>query len=345
MTANDTRFEMLKTWLHEQLPLSQLTLKPASADASFRRYFRVWAEDPHSTPASAPDSIPGKTTYIAMDAPPENEDCQPFIQVAQLLQAHHINVPKLYAQDLEQGFLLLSDLGEIQYLSRLNNDSADKLYADALTALHQIQTQVPHTQQPEYDRALLSQEMQLFIDWFLLKHLGLTLSQQAQTVLADTFALLTDSALEQPKVFVHRDYHSRNLMVTAQNNPGILDFQDAMSGPVSYDLVSLMRDCYISWPEHQIEHWLKQYYAELKNTLPLPAYSIFKRWFDWMGIQRHLKATGIFARLNYRDNKPGYLQDIPRVMHYVFNISQQYPELQAFHQLLKTLSIKEKLQS
>jgi aminoglycoside/choline kinase family phosphotransferase len=207
-----------------------------------------------------------------------------------------------------------------------------------------MQAQVPASDLPPYDDKLLRFEMSLFVDWFLLQHLKLKLSPEHEQVIDYTFGMLTASALEQPRVFVHRDYHSRNLMVTTENNPGILDFQDAMHGPVTYDLVSLLRDCYIAWPKVQVEQWLAEHYDLLTGAgLIQASLPQFRQWFDWMGMQRHLKAIGIFSRLRYRDRKPGYIQDIPRTINYVFEVSEQYPELQAFRELLDRLLIRERL--
>lgn len=325
----DDRLQLLKKWLASHLDPKGLVVKRASEDASFRRYFRVWS---------------GDTTYIAMDAPPENENCVPFINVAQRLESHGLNAPHIFQQDTVQGFLLLSDLGSTPYLSKLDAKTVNGLYGDALAALLKMQARVPADDLPPYDDRLLRFEMSLFVDWFLLQHLKLKLSPEHEKVIADTFGLLAASALEQPRVFVHRDYHSRNLMVTTENNPGILDFQDAMHGPVTYDLVSLLRDCYIAWPKVQIEQWLAQHYDDLTRAgLIQASLPHFRQWFDWMGMQRHLKAIGIFSRLNYRDRKPGYIKDIPRTINYVFEVCDQYPELQAFSEMLDRLLVRERL--
>ena len=318
---SDPRLEQLISWLSAQLDNWRLVLKPASTDASFRRYFRVWCHG---------------ATYIAMDAPPERENSLPFVNVARLLKRHGLLVPTIYDYDLQRGFMLLSDLGEQTYLAQLDNDSADKLYSVALDALVRMQIQVPCETLPEYSANLLNQELQLFTDWFLQRHLHMNLGAALQQTLQDTYHLLVDNALQQPVTFVHRDYHSRNLMVTDSDQPGILDFQDAVSGPITYDAVSLLRDCYIAWPEDRITVWLENYYQQLKLSNAVQAdWPQFQHWFDWMGIQRHLKAIGIFARLHHRDNKSGYLNDIPRTLNYVFAVSQRYPELNAFSRLIK----------
>jgi hypothetical protein len=323
------RLAELKHWLGQIVGSRDFTVQPASEDASFRRYFRVKV---------------GDESYIVMDAPPTLEDCRDFVKIAKLLESHGLHVPHIFNADLTQGFLLLSDLGDTLYLSRLNRNSVDTLYGDALDALLSIQTCTPHTELPPYDATLLDREMALFRDWFLLTHLQLTLDTDAESIITETFTQLRASALVQPQVFVHRDYHSRNLMVTDINNPGILDFQDAVSGPISYDLVSLLRDCYIAWPDSQIDRWVTDYHARLLTHKLIDAdYPLFKKWFDWMGMQRHLKAIGIFSRLKHRDGKNGYLKDIPRTLDYVLAVCTHYPELGAFGELLHRLRIRESL--
>jgi len=308
----------MEQWLEQTLGLSASTLTPASSDASFRSYYRLQLNN---------------GSRIVMDAPPEQENSRPFVRIAQMLQATGLNVPDVLIADLEQGFLLLSDLGSEQYLSALNEHSADRLYGDAMGALITLQACGPgEGELPPYDAALLQQEMQLFIDWYLQRHLGLSLDAGEQSLFDDLFARLTDSALAQPQVAVHRDYHSRNLMVAA-HNPGILDFQDAVHGPVTYDLVSLLRDCYIDWPRERVEGWALGY-QELaidSGILRQRNEETFLRWFDWMGMQRHLKAVGIFARLAQRDGKPAYLADIPRTLNYLREVSGRYSELGNFH--------------
>ncbi len=299
-------------------------LQPASNDASFRRYLR--------------GDVDG-VSRIVMDAPPENEDCGPFVAIGRALCGIDLNVPEILEEDLENGFLLLSDLGDRQYLNELNEDTVEQLYADAMGALMVLQAKGPGSESiPSYDKALLTQEMELFREWFLQKHLEFELDDATNQLLDQTFELLAHSALEQPKVCVHRDYHSRNLMLTEQNNPGILDFQDAVYGPVTYDLVSLLRDCYIAWPREQVEAWVKGYRTQAVASNVIDENEVsehqFLRWFDLMGIQRHLKAIGIFARLNHRDGKSGYLGDIPRTLTYVEEVSGRYPELKDFHDFI-----------
>jgi aminoglycoside/choline kinase family phosphotransferase len=309
------RIENLKNWLASEFGLTDFQLKPASGDASFRRYFRITLND--------------GSTRVVMDAPPEKEDCGPFIRMARTLEGLGIQVPHIYGENLEQGYLLLSDLGDTLYLDALDEHTVERLYTDALSALTVIQTGGPKKELPPYDRELLLGEMELFREWLLGRQLTLSLDSSEQKMLDGTFFFLADVALEQPRVCVHRDYHSRNLMVTDSDNPGVLDFQDAVIGPVTYDLVSLLRDCYIRWPREQVEKWAMQYYrlAVESGVLSEGHEKRFLRWFDLMGVQRHLKAAGIFARLNRRDGKPGYLQDIPRTLGYIVEVAADYPEL------------------
>ncbi|HEB63041.1 MAG TPA: aminoglycoside phosphotransferase [Gammaproteobacteria bacterium] len=316
----DHRLKAIQQWLLNEVKLSKFDLKPASSDASFRRYFRV-------------DT--GTETFIVMDAPPEKEDCQPFVDIAKVLGQAGLNTPRIIAQDLEQGFLLLSDLGSRLFLDELNDDSVELLYGDALNSLQKLQ-KIPHNSLPlpNYSADLLQQEMMLFHDWFLKQHLAIELSKEERAVLFDAFETLTESALEQPQVWVHRDYHSRNLMVLDKESPGILDFQDAVIGPVTYDLVSLLRDCYIAWPRERVEAWVTTYYQNCDTDLGGVSGAQFLRWFDLMGVQRHLKAMGIFARLNIRDGKSGYLGDIPRTLAYVREVCGRYEELRRFGKLL-----------
>lgn len=272
-----------------------------------------------------------------MDAPPDKEDTTPFIRIAQAFESIGLNVPHIHARNLDQGYLLLGDLGSTLYLDQLDASNVDRLYGDALGALATIQACGPRENLPDYDRALLMREMELFREWLLGRQLGLELSPADHAMLDRTFAWLADSALAQPRVCVHRDYHSRNLMFTATHNPGILDFQDAVLGPVTYDLVSLLRDCYISWPTWRVEAWVMGYFelAMQSGVLRKEHEDQFLRWFDLMGVQRHLKASGIFARLNQRDGKPGYLQDIPRTLHYILDLTHTYPELVSLGEMIQ----------
>lgn len=313
----------LEKWLETVVNETEFTLSIASADASFRRYFRVHLHDKN---------------LIAMDAPPEQENCTPFVAVASLFSECGLNVPQVLAQDLAQGFLLLSDLGNETYLSKLTKDNAHQLYGDATNALIKLQLASKPDILPKYDEALLYREMQLFPDWYVAKYLNVSLSEDQQTVLNNTFSILTQNILSQGQVYVHRDYHSRNLML-CENNPGILDFQDAVYGAITYDLVSLLKDAYIGWEEDQVIDWAVRYWEPARKAgLPVPRdFSEFYRNFEWMGVQRHIKVLGIFARLSYRDGKDGYLKDMPLVMDYVRRVCGRYLELRPMLKLLNTL--------
>lgn len=321
------RKRQLEQWLGTVLTEKAFTLSVASADASFRRYFRV--------------HLQGKT-LIAMDAPPEQESCASFIDIAKLFLDCGLHVPEVIAQDMEQGFLLLSDLGNDTYLSQLNADTAQPLYGDATNALVKLQLASKPNVLPAYDAALLMREMQLFPEWYLAKHLNVNLDAAQQGVLDKTFTILTQNILSQTQVYVHRDYHSRNLMV-CENNPGILDFQDAVYGPVTYDLVSLLKDAYISWEEVDMMDWVVRYWdAARKAGLSVPSdFSEFYRDFEWMGAQRHIKVLGIFARLSHRDGKDAYLKDMPLVMDYLRRVCGRYLELRPMLKLLNTLEGQE----
>jgi aminoglycoside/choline kinase family phosphotransferase len=307
------RLRQLEHWLEQSCQLPDHEITPASADASFRRYFRVTLEDGRS--------------LIAMDAPPEREDCGPFVAVASRMRQAGLHVPQIIEHDLAQGFLLLEDLGSVDYLRALTPDSVESLYADATDALLRLQLNAPVAGLPPYDRAMLLRELQLFPDWLLGKHLGLVLDADAQEMLETAFECLVGNALAQPVVCVHRDYHSRNLMLLDVDNPGVIDFQDAVAGPVTYDLVSLLRDCYVRWPPEQVDSWVGDYYraASSAGILGETDEATFREWFDLMGVQRQLKAAGIFARLNHRDGKPGYLADIPRTLAYVVEVGKRRP--------------------
>ncbi len=308
------REAQLRAWLESGCGLRGFRMAPASGDASFRRYFRVWPAE--------------RGSLIAMDAPPGHEDCRPFVDVTRRLEAAGVHVPHIHAQDLEQGFLLLEDLGDRLYQGELNEAGADRLYGEAVDALLRIQQGDPGGL-PDYDRGLLLNEMALFPDWLLDVHLALTLDAAEREMLRTTFDWLADSALAQPRVLVHRDYHSRNLLVCAERSPGVIDYQDAVLGPVSYDLVSLLRDCYVRWPRERVAQWRDAYAARALEAGILAREDLehFPRWFDLMGVQRHLKAAGIFARLKHRDGKDGYLGDIPRTLEYIVAVSAAYPEL------------------
>ncbi len=305
----DKRLEQLTHWIQKDWP--EATIEVASADASFRRYFRIRHD--------------GQTS-IAMDAPPAHEDCTPFIDVTRRLRSAGVHAPEIIKQDLQQGFLLLEDFGSVPYLDKLNEQTADQLYADALAMLIKIQ-QADTTGLPEYDDDLLQAEMKLMPEWFLQKHLGITPDTEQQKIIDRTFAVISAAVAQQAQVFVHRDYHSRNLMLTDKDNPGVIDYQDAVLGPITYDLVSLLRDCYIAWPVDRLKTWVLDFkqQAEAAGLMPPVPEATFIQWFDYMGLQRHIKVLGIFARLNHRDGKTNYLNDLPLTLHYVMQVGKKYP--------------------
>lgn len=311
----------MRAWLGRVTGSTSFELTPASSDASFRRYWRL--------------SQDGRTC-IVMDAPPAHEDCGRYADLARRFRDIGINTPEILAEDRAQGFLLISDLGDRVYLDHLNEASADRLYGDALDALLRIQADGPTQGLPAYDAPFLMRELGLFREWFLDKHLGLRLSSAEAAMLDAVDALLIDSALEQPQVCVHRDYHSRNLMITDIGSPGVLDFQDAVVGPLTYDLVSLLRDCYIAWPAERVLDWALGYQrlAHRAGLTPDVAPDRFLRWLDLMGLQRHLKVCGIFARLHIRDGKSHYLADLPRTLGYMTDVAERYPELTGLARLL-----------
>lgn len=327
----DSRLSSLRQWLGAlDLPwqMDLGSLAPASADASFRRYFRIQSN-------SADYS-----SLIIMDAPPDKEPIEPFVRVARLFAQAQLNVPLVLAENSLAGFLVLSDLGTTTYLDHLKPNNAEKLYKDAVIALVQLQLASQANALPEYSAELLQRELDLFPEWYLKRHLNLNLSTHQQAELKTCFNLLLKNNLAQSKVFVHRDYHSRNLMFTVDHNPGILDFQDAVFGPITYDLSSLLRDAYIEWPEEQILNWLIFYWESARRVgLPVPTdFGDFFRDFEWMGLQRHLKILGIFARLNYRDGKDNYLLAIPLVLRYALNVANRYAELKPLARILAPLN-------
>ncbi len=317
------RLEALDAWLREALGGRAFTREPASADASFRRYFRVFSEG---------------STWVAMDAPPGREDCRPFVKVAALMRAAGVHVPEVVAQDLEQGFLLLSDLGTRTYLQALDESNAQALFGDATRALLDWQAASREGELPRYDEALLRRELELFPDWYVGRHLGETLGESEREDLEGVFRKILASNLAEPRVFVHRDYMPRNLMVS-EPNPGVLDFQDAVHGPISYDIASLWRDAYVSWEEERvIDGTIRYWEAARKRGLPVRAdFADFWREVEWMGLQRHLKVLGIFARIHYRDGKPGYLDDTPRFIRYVRHACARYADLAPLARLLDRL--------
>ncbi|MBU3567644.1 aminoglycoside phosphotransferase family protein [Polynucleobacter alcilacus] len=325
----DPRLNTLRNWLKALQARWQLdldSLEPASADASFRRYFRIASKNPNFG------------TLIVMDAPPQYESLDAFIKVDLLLAAAGLNVPKILEENIPEGFLLLSDLGTKTYLAELNIETADPLYQDATHALVQMQLASKPDVLPNYDEALLQRELDLFPEWYLNKHLNIQLTNLQKAQLTQSFALILENNLAQAKVYVHRDYHSRNLMVTAINNPGVIDFQDAVYGPITYDASSLWRDAYIAWPEDKVIDWVIKFWEEGRKVgLPMPSdFGQFYRDFEWMGLQRHLKVLGIFARLFHRDGKDGYLKDMPLVLDYAIATANRYIELKPLARILES---------
>jgi N-acetylmuramate 1-kinase len=315
------RQQQLSEWLSTIFPGQEFSLAPASADASFRRYFRA--------------SFANGETRVAMDAPTEHEDCRPYLHVARLFEAAGAHVPHIFAQNLEQGFLLLSDLGDITYLQALSVNNAQELYGSATDALINIQLASKEHELPSYDEALLRRELDLFPAWYITKHLGIQLSEKQAATLESVFQRILANNLAQPRVFVHRDYHSRNLMLV-EPNPGVLDFQDAVYGPITYDLASLFKDAYIKWDEEQVLDWLIRYWEKArKSGLPVHSdFGEFYRDYEWMGVQRHIKVLGIFARLYHRDGKDGYLKNMPLVMDYLRRTCERYLDLKPMLRLL-----------
>ena len=335
MPEHDLRLQQLEVWLDEQLPIlfnaqdwgpvPPATLTAASSDASFRRYFR-WEGEGRS--------------FVVMDAPPPQENCRPFVEIADFLRTCLINVPKIYAQDLDRGFLLLNDLGNKTFLDVINSTNADELFKDAIEALLAFQ-QLPMTEPlPSYDVALLRRELELFPEWYVRAHLGVDFNEQQQAAWQRVSALLIDSALAQPKVLVHRDFMPRNLMLSIPN-PGVLDFQDAVYGPVTYDITCLFKDAFLSWPEERVRNWLQDYW-QLALPLGIPVqrdFEEFLRASDLMGVQRHLKVIGIFARICHRDGKPRYLADVPRFFSYIEAVLARRPELAELGELFASLGL------
>ena len=317
------RYALVQDWLTRQLHGRTFSLAPASADASFRRYFRVTLPD---------------TTLIVMDAPPEHEDCRPFVHVAGLMAAAGLNVPTLLAQNLAQGFLLMSDLGSTTYLATINDDNADELFRDATDALIRWQLASREGVLPLYNEALLRRELDLFPEWYVRRHLGVELDAQQRQSLEAVYRLIVANNLAQPSTYVHRDYMPRNLMLT-EPNPGVLDFQDAVCGPITYDVASLFKDAFISWDEQRVLDWTIRYWERAKVAgLPVSHdFGAFYRDFEWMGLQRHLKVLGIFARICHRDGKPAYVKDTPRFLRYVRAVCERYASLSSLLRLLDQL--------
>jgi aminoglycoside/choline kinase family phosphotransferase len=322
----DDRFRALDAWLRAALAGAPFRIERASADASFRRYFRVFLDT---------------RTLIAMDAPPEREDSRAFIRVAELLRQSGLNAPEVLAHDLAQGFLLVTDLGSTPYLAALNEGNADALLGDATTALVRWQADSRAGVLPEYDAALLGRELRLFPEWYVGRHLGITLERAQREALEEAFRAIVERNLAEPRVYVHRDFMPRNLMVAAPN-PGILDFQDAVHGPISYDVACLYRDAFVSWSEERVLDGTIRYWEKARRAgLPVRAdFAEFWRDVEWMGLQRHLKVLGIFARLHYRDGKAGYLEDTPRFLGYVRSVVARYGELAPLARLMDELEAR-----
>jgi aminoglycoside/choline kinase family phosphotransferase len=331
----DERFAELSRWLASVLPSPAISIERASEDASFRRYFRVVLE----RSVAIPDRGEPVATLIAMDAPPALEDCRPFVSVARLLRDAGVHAPAVLHADFEHGFLLLTDLGARTYLDALNAQNASTLYQDACASLVRWQRASREGVLPPYDRTLLARELEIFPEWYVGKHLDVVLTPEQRTALDHVFAKILENGLAQPAVFVHRDYHSRNLMLS-EPNPGVLDFQGALYGPVTYDLVSLLRDAYIEWEEERQIDWAARYWQEARGAgVPVhDDFAAFWRDFEWMGLQRHIKVLGIFARLWHRDGKDGYLKDMPRVMRYVRGACARYRDLAPLAKLLDALA-------
>lgn len=323
-TEKQNRFQQLQDWTQQALasigqpPLAHSNLSPLSGDAGFRQYYRVVGSQP---------------PMLAVDAPPATEKNQTFCHIALLFRQHGIHAPRVYAVDYTRGFLLIEDMGSAMYWPLLTQEAHTDLYRDAVQCLLKMQA-IPGAEAglEPYDAQKLQQEMDLFPEWFVKKLLQSDIPADISALLQATSQCLRDSALEQPQVVVHRDFHCRNLMVVSNNNPGVIDFQDAVLGPITYDLVSLYRDCYIQWSPQDVKTWVLAYHQQLleKNMIADVSAQTFLRWFDWMGLQRHIKVLGIFARLYLRDGKAGYLKDLPLVMHYTLSVAKQYPEFSDF---------------
>jgi len=325
MDSTQDRATARLAWARSILGDATLTLAPASADASFRSYWRTQHQG---------------RSWIVMDSPPAKEDPRPWIEIGARLAAAGLHVPAVHANDLEQGFLLIEDLGTQLYLPALNDESADQLYTDAMDALLRMQTRMDYSALPPFNRALLMSGLEVMPEWFLGRHLGHTPDNDEQKVLDAAFDIVCRNALEQPRCFVHRDFHSRNLLIVEDNNPGIIDFQGALAGPITYDLASLLRDGYIAWKRERVEAWVESYRQRLVDACLIDAEvnpERFLRWFDLTGLHRHIRVLGQFYRLWYRDGKPGYLADVPRVYHYVISVARSYPELADFAALLERL--------
>jgi hypothetical protein len=327
--TQDTRFTQLTSWIHSLPSWELAVINPASADASFRRYFRA--------------TLPQQTA-IVMDCPPDKLSVNPFLDMTERLHEAEVRVPQIYARNVLDGFLLLEDFGNNLYFNMLTPANADQLYHAAMNSLILLQAaDCDHI--PEYTPDFLMMELNLMTEWFLKRHLGFTDYELPLDLLNDTFEALVTSAKEQPSCFIHRDYHSRNLMLLPNNDLGVIDYQDAFLGPITYDLVSLLRDCYLSWPENRVQRWALTFHKQAiaAGTMPPVDEITFMRWFDLMGLQRHIKVLGIFCRLNYRDDKPHYLQDLARVLLYVMEVGERHPETRALVNWLEKMDIPERI--
>jgi len=316
----------MRAWL-DSLGYQDYTVTPASEDASFRSYHRLQQ---------------AQQSWVVMDAPPEQEPCDQFIAVDEMLRDAGLSAPEIIHKNLDQGFLVLSDFGNTAYLDVLDEQSVDDLYGDALQSLKRMQDKIDCAGLPEYDEVLLVREMMLFHDWLLGEMFGIELNDVQLGLWQASMRILVDNALAQPQVFVHRDYHSRNLMVIGADNPGIIDFQDAVCGPVTYDLVSLLRDCYIAWPKPRVTGFIGRFYDSMPDqSVDLET---FTRWLDLMGVQRHLKASGIFCRLKQRDGKQGYIKDIPRTFNYIAEACSSQPSLRPLGELIEELDLTKRIE-
>ena len=316
-----SRHRELRDFASAHFPQREFAIAAASADASFRSYWRVDA---------------GGETRIVMDAPPDKENIAPWLAIGARLHDAGLHTPQVFAVDHARGFILMEDLGNRTYLPELNDSSADALYGDAFDALLTMQTRVSPADLPQFDQALLRTGMENLPEWFFDRHLGFVPASEDRATIEAAFALLVANARAQPQVFVHRDFHSRNLMIVARDNPGVIDFQGALHGPIAYDLASLLRDCYIAWPGERVDAWVRGYHQRLRAAGVVDADVVtFRRWFDLVGLQRHTRLLGQFCRLNYRDGKPGYLNDLPLTLRYVLDVARGYRELAAFAALIE----------
>ena len=323
---NEKRLALLTEWA-KKLYSSSIEIEKASSDASFRSYYRI---------------LSNNDTKIIMDAPPEKEPLSPFLDITKRLSKANINVPEIFELDEDLGFILMSDLGKTKYLDKLNDETVYCLYTDAMDTIHKMQTEVDASNLKNFDSKELITEMDLFKDWFLKKHLNHNFDNEGLNNIQECFDSLVKIILEIPTTFVHRDFHSRNLMITDSNNPGVLDYQDALIGPITYDAVSLLKDCYVNWDKKLITEMLSTYYKKIKADYNNIEFDEFSFWFDVVGLQRHFKAIGIFSRLNYRDNKITFMEDIPRTYKYVDEVVNKYTELISVKEMLNDMGVKKK---